>query len=127
MDFDIAIRIGDIADAQSHQIDHPARKIVDAYIEHSVIVQNALDHPYEVGSVLVDESKMVRYRNALHEGYSDLNERELTSYLGAVAGYAQVSPLGPQAVVLTEASARAHEPMLRLLSASGVREKLSRR
>ena len=49
------------------------------------------------------------------EGYSDLNERELTSYLGAVAGYARVSPLGPQALVLTEASARAHEPMLRML------------
>jgi len=49
------------------------------------------------------------------EGYSDLNERELTSYLGAVAGYATVAPIGPQALVLTEASARAHEPMLRML------------
>src|SRR5581483_2622243 len=49
------------------------------------------------------------------EGYCDLNQRELTSYLGAVAGYARVSPIGPQALVLTEASARAHEPMLRML------------
>jgi type III restriction enzyme len=47
--------------------------VVDAYIEHSTVVQNALDEPYKVGSVLVDEAKMVRYRNAVHEGYSDLN------------------------------------------------------
>lgn len=49
------------------------------------------------------------------DGYSDMTERELTSYLGAVAGYASVTPPGPQALVLTEASARAHEPMLRML------------
>ena len=49
------------------------------------------------------------------EGYCAVTERELTSYHGAVAGYATVAPLGPQAVVLTEASARAHEPMLRML------------
>ena len=49
------------------------------------------------------------------DGYSDMTERELTSYLGAVAGYSRLSPLGPQALVLTEASARAHEPMLRML------------
>jgi hypothetical protein len=49
------------------------------------------------------------------DGYSDMTERELTSYLGAVAGYSKISPLGPQALVLTEASARAHEPMLRML------------
>jgi type III restriction enzyme len=55
-----------------------ARKIVDAYIEHSTVVQNALDRPYEPGSVLVDEGKMVRFRNALHEGYSDLNIFERT-------------------------------------------------
>jgi hypothetical protein len=49
------------------------------------------------------------------DGYSDMTERELTSYLGAVAGYSTITPLGPQALVLTEASARAHEPMLRML------------
>jgi hypothetical protein len=49
------------------------------------------------------------------EGYSDMTERELTSYLGAVAGYSSITPPGPQALVLTEASARAHEPMLRML------------
>ncbi len=49
------------------------------------------------------------------DGYSDMTERELTSYLGAVAGYSSITPPGPQALVLTEASARAHEPMLRML------------
>ena len=49
------------------------------------------------------------------DGYSDMTERELTSYLGAIAGYTAVTPPGPQALVLTEASARAHEPMLRML------------
>jgi hypothetical protein len=56
------------------------------------------------------------------DGYSDLTERELTSYLGAVAGYSTVTPLGPQALVLTEASARAHEPMLRMLFLNRDRE-----
>jgi type III restriction enzyme len=58
--------------AADHIRDH-ARKVVDAYIEHSVIAQNALDHPYVVGSVLVDEKKLVKFGNAIHEGYSDLN------------------------------------------------------
>ena len=49
------------------------------------------------------------------EGYCDMTERELTSYHGAVAVYATLEPLGPQAVVLTEASARAFEPVLRML------------
>lgn len=55
-----------------------ARKIVDAYVEHSTIVQNVLDHPYVVGSVLLDEAKVVYFKNALHEGYSDLNTFERT-------------------------------------------------
>jgi type III restriction enzyme len=62
----------------AEHIREQARKIVDGYIEHSTIVQNALDRPYEPGSVLVEEAKMVRFRNALHEGYSDLNIFERT-------------------------------------------------
>ena len=57
----------------AEHIREQARKIVEAYIEHSTIVQNALDHPYQIGSVLVDETKIMRFRNAVHEGYSDLN------------------------------------------------------
>lgn len=53
-----------------------ADKVADAYIEHSVIVQNALDDPYVVDSVFVDEAKMIKYSNSLHEGYSGLNELE---------------------------------------------------
>lgn len=53
-----------------------AGKVADAYIDYSVIVQNALDDPYVVGSVTVDESKMIRFKHALHEGYSDLNKLE---------------------------------------------------
>jgi hypothetical protein len=49
------------------------------------------------------------------DGYCDMTERELTSYLGAVAGYSTITPPGPQALVLTEASARAHEPLLRMM------------
>lgn len=53
-----------------------ADKVADAYIEHSVIVQNALDDPYFVDGVFVDENKLLKFTNALHEGYSGLNELE---------------------------------------------------
>ncbi|MGO9021701.1 MAG: hypothetical protein ACLQVJ_25475 [Syntrophobacteraceae bacterium] len=60
-----------------------AKEIVDAYIQHSVIIQNFQDHPYKVGSVPVDETKLVKFKNALHEGYSDLNgfERDFAEAL----------------------------------------------
>src|SRR5690606_14857594 len=51
-------------------------KVADAYIDHSVIVQNALDDPYVVDSVFVDEAKLVKYSYALHEGYSGMNDLE---------------------------------------------------
>lgn len=53
-----------------------AQKVAQAYIEHSVIVQNALDDPYVVESIPVDETRLVRFTHALHEGYSGLNELE---------------------------------------------------
>lgn len=53
-----------------------ADKVADAYIDHSVIVQNALDDPYVVDSVFVDEAKLVKYSYALHEGYSGMNDLE---------------------------------------------------
>lgn len=49
-----------------------AADVVTAYIEHSVIVQNALD-PYIIGSILVDESDVTNFKNAVHAGYSGLN------------------------------------------------------
>jgi type III restriction enzyme len=68
-----------LVEYNSRAADHireQAQKIVEAYVEHSTIVQNALDHPYVVSSIAVDESKVVRFKNALHEGYSDLNTFE---------------------------------------------------
>jgi len=53
-----------------------AYKVVDAYIDHSTIVQNVLDHPYEIDSVPVDESRFRKFSHAIHEGYSDLNKFE---------------------------------------------------
>jgi len=71
--FDALVEYNSLA---AEHIRQQARKVVDAFIQHSTIVQNALDTPYTVGSVLVDEAKMVRFRNAVHEGYSDLNNLE---------------------------------------------------
>jgi type III restriction enzyme len=53
-----------------------AERVADAYIEHSAIVQNSKDDPYVVDSVAVDEKKLVRFKNAIHEAYSDLNDLE---------------------------------------------------
>lgn len=60
-----------------------AIKVVDAYVEHSVIVQNSFEPPYTVDSVNIDKTKMVKFSNAVHEGYSDLNglEREFAEAL----------------------------------------------
>jgi type III restriction enzyme len=69
-------RFDALIEYNSRAADHirqQAHKIVAAYVEHSTILQNALDSPYVVSSIAVDESKLVRFKNALHEGYSDLN------------------------------------------------------
>ena len=57
-------------------IKEQAEKVADAYIEHSAIVQNANDDPYVVDSVPVDEKRLVHFKNAVHEAYSDMNELE---------------------------------------------------
>ena len=57
-------------------IKEQAENVSKEYIEHSVIIQNAKDDPYVVDSVPVDETHLVRFNNAIHEGYSDLNELE---------------------------------------------------
>lgn len=53
-----------------------AEKIAEAYTESSVIVQNGLDDPYEVGPMPVNPNKLTRFKNAVHPGYSDLNNFE---------------------------------------------------
>lgn len=54
-----------------------ADKVVKEYVSRSVIVQNALDNPYVIGSVPVDESSLYKFKNAIHKGYSDLNPLEV--------------------------------------------------
>ncbi len=55
-----------------------AEKIAEAYADNSVIIQNGLDDPYVVGSIQNDpDKKFVRFQNAVHNGYSGLNELEL--------------------------------------------------
>jgi type III restriction enzyme len=55
-----------------------AEKIAEAYAENSVIVRNGLDDPYVVGPVQNDaDKKFMRFQNAVHAGYSGLNEFEL--------------------------------------------------
>jgi len=53
-----------------------AEDIASAYADHSVIVQNSFDDPYSVGPMAVDTANMERFQNALHDGYSGLNEFE---------------------------------------------------
>lgn len=53
-----------------------AKAIVAAYIDHSKLVQSTLDHPYATGSVPVDDAQLIPFKNALHKGYSDLNNDE---------------------------------------------------
>jgi type III restriction enzyme len=53
-----------------------AEKIAAAYADHSVIIQNSFDDPFEIGPIPVDKSKLVRFNNAVHEGYSELNDLE---------------------------------------------------
>jgi type III restriction enzyme len=71
--FDALVEYNSLA---AEHIREQARKVVDAYIEHSVIVQNALDHPYEVAAIPVDETDLVKFTNALHGEYSGLNGEE---------------------------------------------------
>jgi type III restriction enzyme len=53
-----------------------AEKIADAYAEYSIILQNGLDDPHKIGPIPVNPSKVVKFQNAVHSGYSDLNEFE---------------------------------------------------
>lgn len=58
------------------QISEIARKIVNAYLEHSTIAQDSANAIW-VPSVLVDPESAKRFAHALHESYSDLNGFEL--------------------------------------------------
>lgn len=65
-------------------IRNAAESIAAAYAEHSVIIQNALDDPFPIGPMPVDKTKLVRFQNAIHDGYSDLTndfERDFAAAL----------------------------------------------
>jgi len=62
--------------AAADHLREQARNIVRTYVERSKLVQNALDHPYVPASIAVDEAKLVHFKNAIHRGYSDLNNDE---------------------------------------------------
>ena len=53
-----------------------AEDIASAYADHSVIVQNSFEDPFSVGPMAVDTATMERFQNALHDGYSGLNDFE---------------------------------------------------
>ncbi len=58
------------------QIERTAQDVVEAYINNVFLKQKRID-PYEVGDTLVRKDEMVKFKNALHSGYSDLNTLEL--------------------------------------------------
>lgn len=70
--FDALVEYNSLA---ADHIREAAHKVVDAYLEHSWVVQN-YENPLEVPDVFVSPSEMVKYRYAVHEGYSGLNEFE---------------------------------------------------
>jgi type III restriction enzyme len=68
--FDARVGFGSRAHKQIQRV---AEDVVDAYIEEVFLKQKSVDE-YEVGSVLVRKDEMETFDNALHEGYSGLNE-----------------------------------------------------
>lgn len=73
--FDVMVEYSSVA---AQHLREKASAVVAAYIEDSTIVQNPLDHPYVVGPVAINETKLEHFRNgnSIHAGYSDLNELE---------------------------------------------------
>lgn len=52
-----------------------ARRVVEAYVEYSVVTHNFIN-PKDVPAISVDPSSITYFNNALHEGYSGLNSFE---------------------------------------------------
>lgn len=81
-----ALNLCDIEDAKfdalieynsnaAEHIREAANKVVSAYIDNSTVIQN-FANPIEVPALPIDPSNIVKFSNALHEGYSDLNSLE---------------------------------------------------
>jgi len=54
-----------------------AERLVDLYLNHSELTYET-ENPYTVAQVLVNPTKMQKFKHALHEGYSDLNSLEIS-------------------------------------------------
>ena len=70
--FDALVEYNSIA---AQNMREAAEKVIDAYIDYSVIVQNTTNG-FTVGDVPVEYDTMQRFNNSLHEGYSGLNNLE---------------------------------------------------
>lgn len=72
--FDALVEVNSRAAQHIREI---AAAVVDAFIEHSTLLQNEDDPPYAVGPVSLNSSDAVEFSNALHAHYSGLNGLEL--------------------------------------------------
>jgi type III restriction enzyme len=70
--FDARIEINSKA---AEELRRAADELVGLYLDHTRLVCEE-ENPHEVGPILVRTEKLVSFRNALHEGYSDLNPDE---------------------------------------------------
>lgn len=70
--FDARVGVGSSAYSA---LTNNAAEAVDEYLRHAEIKQ-LLPKPYGIGSTLVRRSSMETFKNALHEGYDDLNDFE---------------------------------------------------
>ncbi len=61
----------------AEHIRETARKVVEAYIQHSLVFQDDAGHPYSVGPIAVDSNGGETFKKSLHERYSGLNGFEL--------------------------------------------------
>lgn len=70
--FDALVGFG----SPAHQaISRLAKDVVDAYIDNVFLKQKRVD-PFEVGPAMVRKDEIIKYKHALHDGYSDLNQLE---------------------------------------------------
>lgn len=61
--------------AAAEHIQESANKVVTSYIENSSVIQN-FANPFPVPTIVVDPTEIIKFSNALHDGYSDLNSLE---------------------------------------------------
>jgi type III restriction enzyme len=72
--FDVLIEIGSPA---AQHFREKAREVVSAYVEHSVVLQNEIDSPYQVGPIAIDVGSFEEFRRSLHPRYSGMNSLEI--------------------------------------------------